>query len=197
MENFTKFGGFVVIAGVFLAIFITMMFTSSTLETAAGIIFNRFFANGDGLFYYIEYDGYENLESGLIPYFLSFLGIYFKQLLAFDYINIGQQLTELVRGPVSFAQGANYNLPLQIMILGIPSAIFYLPLASWIVANMRNMVPSRNTFLSHISSFLIVMLSFSLVTDLEFGILRILSVFLTLIFLILPFMMVLKRFRVV
>lgn len=137
------------------------------------IIINRLVAAADGLEYYMKYNGEEKLPTGIWQYFLSVFAVYVKGLLHIDYKNVGTQLTELVQGDVEFAQGANYTIFLQVIVLGYYFSLFYVPLLTALSAKFRN---NRTTSIRKLSlSYFFVSNAFTCITDLEYFVLVIIS----------------------
>jgi len=166
---------FVFISILFIIVISSMYKTDSVFMDGVNIFLNRVMANADGLEYYMRYNGYDNIQSGFFSYIMSFLGIYIKRILDIDYINIGQQLSELVvRHSLDFAQGSNYTLPLQVMVFGYYFYPIYVVLISLVVIKMRNQLIS-NSFSKNIRIYYLLSLSFGPIHDLEYFMLRIIS----------------------
>ncbi len=159
--------------------------SEKSLIDGFSIIFNRIFANADGLEYYLLYDGYSKIESGLIPFIYSFLGIYLKRISDTEYKNIGHQLTELVIGPVDFAQGSNYTIFLQSAVIGFYLLPIYIILLTYLIAKMRNLVPSEKISINLLKYFF-VSNAFIPPTDLEFFTFNFLSFMILYIFIFFP-----------
>lgn len=96
----------IIFISVFTSIIVSSMYgKDATILDGVYIIINRIIASADGLEYYLLSNGYEVIDSGLIPYFLSIFGIYFKHIIDINHKNIGHQLSELmVGGELDFAQ---------------------------------------------------------------------------------------------
>lgn len=138
---------------------------------------NRLLANADGLEYYMLYDGYKKIQSGIYPFILSITGIYIKRIFGIEYKNIGHKLSELALGEsLNFAQSSNYTLFLQIMVFGYYFSPFYVILVSYLTARLRNLVPKGSMYL-HMIYFFLISNSFFIVTDPEYGLLKVLSFF--------------------
>jgi len=198
LRRFLSVAFLLIVAGLSMAIVVTSLFTQTPFETAMVTIFNRVFASADGLYYYMQYDGYESIDSGLDSYFYSFAGVYLKSLFGFEYTNIGQQLTELVVGRVGFAQGANYTVALQVMVVGLIWLPVYLALQTYLVVKMREATPFRSTnqgLMKHLICFSLVLLSTRIIMDLEFVVLRAISIIVVILFVVWPFYIFLKLFR--
>lgn len=169
----------IIFISVFTSIIVSSMYgKDATILDGVYIIINRIIASADGLEYYLLSNGYE-IDSGLIPYFLSIFGIYFKHIIDINHKNIGHQLSELmVGGELDFAQGSNYTLPLQVMVIGVNFATIYIFLVAFLTAKMRNLVPKSRSFSEHIIKYYFVSNSFLIATDPEYGFLVMLSFFL-------------------
>ena len=177
---------FVFLALLFIIGVSTMYHPDYSYTDGIKIFLNRIVANADGLEYYMLYDGYSHIKSGFFPYILSFLGIYLKGPLGIDYKNIGQQLSELVVGhPLSFAQGANYTLPLQVVVFGYYLYPVYVLASSLIVVKMRNMTESTSLS-KNILIFFLISTSFGVVHDLEYFTLKVISFFIVYILFFYP-----------
>lgn len=159
-----------------VAIFVSSMFDDkTTFKDGIQIILNRVIASADGLEYYIKYDGFKFIENGFIEFFLSIFGLYFKSFLEIEYKNIGHQLTELATGGnIDFAQGSNYTLPLQVMVIGYWFMPFYLLIISILVSKMRNVKAILKGKIELIKYF-IFMNFFSIVGDIEFFVFKMFS----------------------
>lgn len=166
---------FVITLSIFLAILTSSFYNANySLIDGFQIILNRIIGSADGIEYYIKYDGYNNINSGLKEYFFSIFGVYIKQFVDFQYKNIGWQLTELATGRTAdFARGANYTILLQTVTLGFYSSIIYVPAFSLIAAKMRDL-KTNNYKLSFLFAFLSYN-SFNLITGLEYGVLTFIS----------------------
>ncbi len=147
-----------------------------TRQSGIKIIINRFFAAHDGIEYYLKYNGFEYLQSGLYPYFLSIFAVYVKQFIMIDYKNIGWQLSELAIGSdLSFAQGANYTFLLQGIILSPMLSPLYAILIAWIVAKMRYLYANNHAKL--ILYYALSSKAFLIASDAEYFMLNIISIF--------------------
>lgn len=172
-----------------LAVFVSSFYEkNSSLETSLLVIFNRIFAAPDGIEYYLKYFGENNIEMGVIPYFLSIFGIYVKNIIHIDVKNIGWQLTELVVGSVDFAQGSNYTVLLQSVVFNYYLAPIYAVFIAWIVSRLRYIYVLK--WPSMVIYFVISNLSFTVATDIEYFIFLILSVFMVYFVIIYPVMKV-------
>jgi hypothetical protein len=165
-------------ASIILAMFVTSMYSSDhTLKDGIFIILNRVMAAADGLAYYMLYNGFDNIDQGIYPYIMSIFGIYLKTPLGVEYKNIGHQLTELAAGiPLEFAQGSNYTLPLQVMVLGYYSLPMYVLFSAYLVSKLRNLTP-QGSISKQIIIYFLISKSFFIVQDPEYGVLTILSFF--------------------
>lgn len=155
---------------IIMAIVVTSFYTEDdTLYDGFYVIINRFVAVGDGLEYYMLYNGMDNIKSGINEYFMSIFGIYIKNFTGIEYTNIGTQLTELVVGKVTFAQGANYTFILQLMVLDFRTFPLYIFIIGYAVAKLRQYIPKNKKILPF--SFFCSVKSFSIAMDLEYAIL--------------------------
>lgn len=167
-------GSLMVAFAIFLAIVITSFYEEdASIMDGFSIIINRFIAVGDGLEYYMLYNGPAHIKSGFGEYLMAVFGVYVKQFSGGDYKNVGTQLTELVVGDVSFAQGSNFVFPLQSMVLGIHAWVFYIPLMAFLVAKMRG--NRTRSFLLLPLSFFFSYHCFTIATDMEYAFLCIIS----------------------
>lgn len=170
--------------GVLALVFVNSMLYGGGWYKSLYIFLNRVMANGDGLLYYIEHNGIEEINHGLSSYIMSVFGIYVNRIFGAQYKNVGHQLSELAVGhDLGFAQGANYTIFLQVMVLGFFTAPFYMFFISYCVAKLRAMKPT-NGIMSSIFAFSMVLISFGIVSDLEYTVFRVLS-FLTVFILVL------------
>jgi len=162
------------ISALLVAAFVSSKYSQGdTIQDGITMVVNRVAAVADGLEYYMKYDGYENIKSGLHAYFLSIFGIYLHILGGFEYKNVGTQLTELVIGNVSYAQGANYTFLLQIMVIGYYVFIIYTPLIAYFAMKLRYNIPNQLKRLP--LSYFLSSSCFLIVTDIEYGILVLVS----------------------
>lgn len=175
--NYLNIIGFIIIISslLFASIVSLFYFPEKSLLEGFFIVFNRVFASADGLEYYLLYNGYEKIDSGLMPFAMSIFGIYIKRIFGIEYKNIGHQLSELAVGELNFAQGSNYTLPLQVMVIGYYWLPVYVFTLSFLTAKMRNLKPSSNKISVNIFKFFFVSNSFLLIADPEYGLLKILS----------------------
>jgi hypothetical protein len=162
--------GFAMIAFVMVSAFYTPGYT---FIDGMSVTLNRFFAAGDGLEYYMNYNGLVNIKSGVIDYLYSVFGIYIKRFTGAEYKNVGLQLSELVLGDLEFTQGPNYTLPLQVMVLGFQYFILYVPIIAYISARLRSVKFSSINYVP--LSFYLSATSFLIVVDIEFWFLNLLS----------------------
>jgi hypothetical protein len=185
-------GSIGVILAVFVAVFVSSKYNQSNISSGISIIINRVAASGDGLEYYMKYDGYEKIKSGPYEYFMSVFGIYVKHILRVEYKNIGTQLTELVKNEeVSFAQGSNYTFLLQVMVIGYWMFFIYSPLIAYIVMKLR-----YNTFRSFQwmpFSYFLSSSCFLIASDMEYAILVLISGFLVYFIILYPILKI--KFR--
>ena len=157
-----------------VAILISSFFRSdATLADGFFIIANRMMASGDGLEYYMKYNGLENIDSGIGSYVLSVFGIYLKNIVDVEYKNVGWQLTELAVGTVGFAQGSNYTFPLQIMVLGYVFAPLYLIVLVVLITRLRRILSHRLYLI--VLFYYISYRSMGIVGDIEYWVLTMLS----------------------
>jgi hypothetical protein len=147
--------------------------SESTFIDGIGLTVNRFFAAGDGLEYYMNYNGLINIKSGLGEYIYSVFGIYIKRFTGTEYKNVGLQLSELVLGNLEFTQGPNYTLPLQVMVLGFKYFIIYVPCIAYFAARLRSIKFSTINYFP--LSFYLSATSFLVVVDIEFWFLNLIS----------------------
>jgi hypothetical protein len=137
------------------------------------IMINRFFAAGDGLEYYMNYNGLVKIKSGIGEFIYSIFGIYIKRFTGEGYKNVGQQLSELVLGDLEFTQGPNYTLLLQVMVIGFQYFLFYVPFIAFVSAKLRAIRFKSINFTS--LSYFLSATSFLIVIDLEFWVLNFVS----------------------
>jgi hypothetical protein len=181
------YGFILIVLSIFISMFVSSFYNKGfTIKDGMFIILNRVIASADGLEYYMLYDGYENLKSGFIPYFLSIFGIYVKGILGIEYKNIGHQLSELaISTNLEFAQGSNYTLPLQITVIGYYFLPLYLLAVSLLTAKLRNIVP-KGSLAKQLLLFFLLSKSFFIIADPEYGILTIISFFIIYLLVIYP-----------
>jgi hypothetical protein len=159
---------------VLMAVIAVAMLVSSFYENdGSGVlnIINRIPATADGIEYYVKYNGYDNVHSGPIEFIQSVFGLYIKTFAgdSFNYKNIGHQLAELASGSdLQFAQGPNFSLSLQVMVLGFYWFPVYLMLLAYLAAKMRNYDVSD--FRKMPLQFFLSVNAFLLPGDLEYGI---------------------------
>lgn len=179
LNNINKAGGIFILLAMLLAMAVSSMYKSdATIEDGAKIILNRVIATADGMEYYIKYDGIEKLPSGGYDYVMSIFGVYLKRILGVEHKNVGHQLSELATGgSLDFAQGSNYTLPLQVMVLGYILMPFYVLIIGFICAKMRNIKAGGTGNLQPISFFFFTQ-CFTLATDPEFFTLNVISFYL-------------------
>jgi hypothetical protein len=192
LASINKFNKYVVVAAAFAlvaVVFITSFYEpDSDFQTASLVVFNRIFAAPDGVEYYLKYDGFERISSGLGPYFNSIFGLYIKNIMGIDIKNIGWQLTELAVGSVDFAQGSNYTVLLQSMVFSVYVSPLYAVLIAWAVAKFRYgfaRKPVLVPFLYALSSF-----SFIIATDIEYFVFLISSLAMLYLLIYIPIMRV-------
>lgn len=167
IKKFNVISIFLLIFSIIIAMLVSSFYeTDATFQTGALVIFNRIFAAPDGIEYYLNNSGESKIQSGLFPYFMSIFGIYVKGLLDIDYKNIGWQLTELVVGEVSFAQGANYTFLLQSVVFSIFLAPIYSAFVAWAISILRYV--KFSSFKSAPLAFVSCLICFNIATDIEF-----------------------------
>jgi len=167
-------GIFMVSLAIFIAIVVSSFYGEETsLMDGFGIIVNRFIAVGDGLEYYMRYNGESHIKTGFSEYFLAVFGVYVKQFTGVEYKNVGTQLTELVVGDVEFAQGSNFVFPLQSVVLGFYAWVIYIPTLAFFVARLRS--NRTNSFVLLPLSFFLSFHCFTFATDMEYAILCLVS----------------------
>jgi hypothetical protein len=164
------------IISLIIASFVSSTYNNEKIEYGAKIILNRVFASADGLEYYMNYDGSKYIENGIYPFFLSIFGVYLKGTGEAEYKNIGHQLSELMTGQsLTFAHGANYTIFLQNVVLGYYWFPIYTTLIVFLVAKLRN---SRNFSVVWLAiSYYLYNSCFTMILDLEYYFLVVLSGF--------------------
>lgn len=179
LTNINKIGSILILLAMLLAMIVSSMYKSdSSIEDGAKIILNRVIATADGMEYYIKYDGIEKLPSGGYDYVMSIFGIYLKRVLGVEYKNVGHQLSELATGVnLEFAQGSNYTLPLQVMVLDYILMPVYVLIIGYICTKMRNIKADESGSLQIVGFFFFTQ-CFTLATDPEFFILNVISFYL-------------------
>lgn len=179
LTNINKIGSILILLAMLLAMIVSSMYKSdSSIEDGAKIILNRVIATADGMEYYIKYDGIEKLPSGGYDYVMSIFGIYLKRFLGVEYKNVGHQLSELATGVnLEFAQGSNYTLPLQVMVLGYILMPVYVLIIGYICTKMRNIKAGESGSLQIVGFFFFTQ-CFTFATDPEFFILNVISFYL-------------------
>lgn len=185
IKKFTRKSIFFVLIAVLTAIIVTSFYSDEySLSDGLSIVTNRFLAPGDGLEYYMNYDGLHKIKSGFGEYIYSIFGIYIKRFTGEEYKNVGLQLSELVLGDLEFTQGSNYTFLLQVMVLGYGSFIFYVPFIAFCTAKLRA-INFKSLSLLPLSFFLSAT-SFLLPEDIEYWFLTIISGFLLFYIVIYP-----------
>lgn len=180
---------------VFAAVIVSSFYSvNSTLSDGVGIVTNRFLASGDGLEYYMNYDGLHKIKSGIDQYIYSIFGIYIKRFTGVNYKNVGLQLSELVLGNLEFTQGANYTFLLQTMVIGYPFFFIYVPCVAYFTAKLRAIKFSSVRLLP--LSFFLSATSFLVAEDLEFYILNFISGILVFFIVIYPISKITLKKRV-
>ncbi|MDR3246582.1 MAG: oligosaccharide repeat unit polymerase [Prevotellaceae bacterium] len=183
--------------GIILSLFIAAIISSqysgnSGISDGISTIVNRTAAVGDGLEYYMKYNGYENIKVGPYEYFMSIFGIYIKNIFGIKYQNIGTQLTALVKGEDQFfASGSNYTFLLQIMVIGYWLFFIYSPLIAYIVMKLR-----YNAFFSFQwlpFSYFLSSICFTIASDMEYAVLVLISGFLFYLFILYPILKIKLR----
>jgi hypothetical protein len=150
------------------------MGSNNGFEDGYKIMLNRIFAAGDGLEYYMTYDGMKYIPSGVSEFVNSVFGIYLKHITGINYKNFGLQLSELMTGnSFDVTEGVNFTFLLQVMVLGYPSFIIYIPIIAFITSKLR-FLNFKDKKLMPLSFFL-SSTSFYLPLDVEFWILNIIS----------------------
>lgn len=143
------------------------------------IVLERFFANADGIEYALKFDAIQRLDTGVEAYILSIFGVYLKSPLGLEYKNIGWQLSEMAYGyDLSFAQGANYTLPLQVLVAGPYLFPFVMVLSAFIVVFLRRLVLFKITkdLLFVLLCYQLLLSGFTFVVDAEFAVLKYISI---------------------
>ncbi|WP_176141083.1 O-antigen polymerase [Sphingobacterium nematocida] len=170
-----NFIGVIMVSFAILVAIVVSTFYEEDMSIVDGfsIIVNRFIAVGDGLEYYMLYNGSTHIKSGLTEYFMAIFGVYVKQFSSIEYKNVGTQLTELVVGDVYFAQGANFVFPLQTMVLGFYSWFIYIPILAAFVALCRS--NRTKSFILLPFSFFLSFHCFTFATDMEYALLCLIS----------------------
>ncbi|WP_305037029.1 oligosaccharide repeat unit polymerase [Pedobacter sp. SYP-B3415] len=185
IQRVNHIGVILVVASLSLAAVISSLYEADASVTDGfKILVNRFIAVGDGLEYYMLYNGPEKIPSGPGQYFLAVFGVYVKGFTNLEYKNVGTQLVELVVGDVSFAQGSNFVFPLQAVVLGRYAWIFYVPLMALTVCWLRRSRSRSFVFLP--LSFFFCYHCFTIATDIEYGLLCFISGMLVYFIIIFP-----------
>lgn len=177
--------GALYISAIFLAATVSSFYSDGdSLSNGMLIVFNRIFAAPDGVEYYLKFNGTEKIDSGIIPFLNSIFGIYLQNIFGMPYKNIGWQLTELAVGDVNFAQGSNYTVLLQAIVLNQYIAPIYGAIAGLLVARIRYINPRKphQFFLGYTTS----LLCFNLAIDIEYFILLMISAITVYLFTIIP-----------
>lgn len=174
VKKINVIGSTLVVLSLLLAAVVSSLYEKDASFTdGISIIINRFIAVGDGLEYYMIYNGPKNIHSGIGEYFMAIFGVYVKSFTHVEYKNVGTQLMELVVGEVSFAQGSNFVFPLQSMVLGYYAWILYIPGMAFVVSKFRI---NRSSSLVYLPlSFFLSYHCFTIATDIEYATLCIIS----------------------
>jgi hypothetical protein len=179
-------GIILIVVGLFLAMVVSSYYREDTgLQDGIKIILNRVIATSDGLEYYLNYNGMENIKSGFFEYFMSVFGVYSKHFIDIQYKNIGQQLAELAVGSnLDFAQGPNYTIALQNMVFGYYFSPIYILVITFFVAKLRELKSYKinKTALYYFLSST----SFILAVDIEFWFFTLISGILFYLFIVYP-----------
>ncbi|GGE55684.1 hypothetical protein EV200_10310 [Pedobacter psychrotolerans] len=185
IKKFTNRSLFFVMLAVLAAILVTSFYSSDySVKDGFSIVTNRFLAAGDGLEYYMNYDGLHKIKSGLGEYIYSIFGIYIKRFTGEEYKNVGLQLSELVLGELEFTQGSNYTFLLQTMVLGYQFFFIYVPIIAYLSAKLRTVKFKSISFLP--LSFFLSSTSYVLSEDIEYWVLLMISGLLVFYFVIYP-----------
>jgi len=169
---FLSFGITIFILFIYISIIKTTQYVSGTDINPMYATLNRFFATYDGIDYYLTYDGLNHIKYGVSNYFMSIFGIYVQNIMGISYKNIGWQLSELASGSsLSFAQGSNFTFLLQGLVLSPYIAIFYSIFIALISALFRYSFYIQ----SAIFKFALIILSYRIVSDIEFAVLTLIS----------------------
>ncbi|OJW78847.1 hypothetical protein [Spirosoma sp. 48-14] len=173
LNQINKISVLVIVLAIVVGAVITSFYKrESTVEEGMLGMINRLLAAGDGLEMYLTNHGSAYVKSGPGEYIKSVFGIFLKRIMPVQSQSVGWQLYELEHGIISpIAVGPNYILPLQAFVLGKFFIPFYCLLISFIVAFLRGNKLSRKLIVNQDLAFVLGLLSFEPVLDMELFIL--------------------------
>lgn len=156
------------------SIVVTSFYSSEgTIDESAMQIANRILSAGDGLEMYLSNNASLYVKSGFVEYFKATFGIFLKQILPIETQSVGWKLYELNVGAITpISVGPNFILPLQVIILGKEFFLPYTLLISFVVSFLRGNKISKKYIRSQPLSFVLGLLTFQLIIDIEFFILQ-------------------------
>lgn len=171
------------------SVLVTSFYSSEgTIEDGALRIANRILSAGDGLEMYLVNDASKVIPSGIIEYFKAAFGIFIKLVAPIETQSIGWKLYELDSGRVSpISVGPNFILPLQAIVLGKIFIVPYTIFISFIVSFLRGNSLSKKYIASQPLSFVLGLLTFQVVIDVEFFTLQLCACLFVYFFFIFPF----------
>ncbi|MGR5431123.1 O-antigen polymerase [Vibrio astriarenae] len=170
----------VIVSSVVSMLFVFMLLFDLSFISAVNKFANRVFANGDGFHYYVKYQAWDKLDAGFLAFLKSIFGVYLKGPLGFDYKNVGWQLSEIASSRrLDFAQGANYNITLQVYIMGLLGSVVAPIILAISVFIFRKLLFYRSL---HIYTFSISVLMFNFVVDFEYALFSFVAITVMVIF---------------
>ncbi len=177
VKKLNTYGSIMIIISLFVAISVTSLYKEqATLQDGSLMIFDRVISAGDGLDMYLTNNADKYLDTGLIAYLKSALGLFLGKLFDVDTKSIGWRLYEIDSGmEIDVAAGPNYILPLQVAILGYMYLIPYTLLIAYCVAKMRILL-IRGTG-GYALCYALAYNCFTLLIDIEYATLIYVSIF--------------------
>ncbi|WP_461126193.1 hypothetical protein [Spirosoma aerophilum] len=156
------------------SIIVTSFYSSEgTIEDGVLRMANRILSAGDGLEMYLANNASNIIPSGVLEYSKAAFGIFIKQIIPIETQSVGWQLYEIDSGHISpVSVGPNFILPLQVIILGKFFLIPYTLFISYVVSFLRGNRLSKRLIKSQPLSFVLGILTFQLVIDVEFFVLQ-------------------------
>jgi hypothetical protein len=149
ISKLNKFCIFFIFISLFLASIVSALFVLKDgdeilLQSGFDIIFNRIFANADGIEYFVKFYNDRSIEP--FNFILYNFGVFINPFLNFKLLNFGQTMIENIR-VVDFTQGPNYILHIQsLMFLSPLFAPIFLYLVVLLYFKLRLLKTKTFTF---------------------------------------------------
>lgn len=140
-------------------------------EKGLPIVYNRVFANADGIDYFIRYNGQELLDPENFVY--NNFGVFLNSTADIKHKSMGQQLIERVYGhSVDFAQGPNFFFLLQSSFFNFFAPLYLLIITCFFIRTRY--LKAKDLTLKDMYFFFLASNSFGMFTDSELYIFTIL-----------------------